>query len=394
RALVVGELALALTLLSGAGLALHSFSNLTRVDLGVRTDHVLIFSLQQPDGRFRVATGIVPYYKQVLEQIHALPGVSAAAVATGAPLLGTSDGMPFTIVGTTVADPSQRPGAGFQSISPEYFRTFGVRLVKGRQFSEADTSTSPRVAVVNEEFVKEYLKGRDPLNTRLSIEQIDPTVQKLGAAVEWQIVGVFHNVRSFGLRADQPEIDVPFPQSPLPSVTIGLRSGGNPAELSAAVAKAIYSIDRDVAVSHLSTMNEVRDQLFIGDRFTMMLYVGFAFVALTLAAIGVYGVISFGVSRRTQEIGLRMALGAEKRAVERLIISESFVLTLVGLALGVLGAAWLGRLMHSTLYGVQAFDSPVLLGVSVLLFGTALLAAYIPARRAAAVDPMRALRTE
>ncbi len=313
---------------------------------------------------------------------------------TGAPLLGTSDGMPFTIVGTTVADPSQRPGAGFQSISPEYFRTFGVRLVKGRQFSDADTSTSPRVAVVNEEFVKEYLKQRDPLNTRLSIEQIDPTVQKLGAAVEWQIVGVFHNVRSFGLRADQPEIDVPFPQSPLPSVTIGLRSASNPAELSAAVAKAIYSIDRDVAVSHLSTMNEVRDQLLIGDRFTMMLYVGFAFVALTLAAIGVYGVISFGVSRRTQEIGLRMALGAEKRAVERLIISESSVLTLIGLALGVLGAAWLGRLMHGTLYGVQAFDSPVLLGVSGLLFATALLAAYIPARRAAAVDPMRALRTE
>src|ERR1700756_4238948 len=139
-------------------------------------------------------------------------------------------------------------------------------------------------------------------------------------------------------------------------------------------------------------MNEVRDQLFIGDRFTMMLYAGFALVALTLAAIGVYGVISFGVSRRTQEIGLRMALGAEKRAVERLVLSESAVLTLIGLALGVLGAAWLGRLMKGTLYGVQAFDSSVLLGVSGLLFGTALLAAYIPTRRAAAVDPMRALR--
>ncbi|HEX3685091.1 MAG TPA: ABC transporter permease [Bryobacteraceae bacterium] len=394
RALVVWELALALTLLSGAGLALHSFWNLTQVDLGVRTDRVLMFSLQQPDGRFRAASGIDPYYKRTLEQIRALPGVSTAAVVTGAPLLGTSDGMPFTIVGTTVADPSQRPGAGFQSITPDYFRTFGIRVVKGRPFSEADTATSQRVAMVNEEFVKEYLKQRDPLNTRLSIEQIDPTAQKLGAAVEWQIVGVFHNVRSFGLRADQPEIDVPFPQSPLPSVTIGLRSMSNPAELSTAVTKAIYSIDPDIAVSHLSTMNEVRDQLFIGDRFTMMLYAGFAMVALALAAIGVYGVISFGVSRRTQEIGLRMALGAEKRAVERLIISESSVLTLIGLALGELGAAWLGRLMHGTLYGVGALDSTVLLGVSGLLFGTALLASYIPARRAAAVDPMRALRTE
>ena len=194
-----------------------------------------MFSLQQPDGRFRVASRIEPYYKQVLEQIRALPGVSAVAVVTGAPLLGTSDGMPFTIVGTTVADPSQRPGAGFQSISPVYFRTFGIRVVKGRQFNQTDTATSPRVAMVNEEFVKEYLKQRDPLNTRLSIEQINPTVQKLGEAVEWQIVGVFHNVRSFGLRADQPEIDAPFPQSPLPSVTIGLRSTGNPAESGAAV---------------------------------------------------------------------------------------------------------------------------------------------------------------
>lgn len=394
RALVVGELALALTLLSAAGLALHSFWNLTQVDLGVRTDHVLMFSLQQPDGRFRVASGIEPYYKQVLEQIHALPGVSSTAVVTGAPLLGTSDGMPFTIVGKTVADPSQRPGAGFQSISPEYFQTFGIRLIKGRQFSDRDTATSPRVAMVNEEFVKEYLKQRDPLNTRLSIEQIDPTAQKLGAPVEWQIVGVFHNVRSFGLRADQPEIDVPFPQSPLPSVTVGLRSTTNPVELSTAVRKAIYSIDPDVAVSHLSTMNEVRHQLFIGDRFTMMLYLGFALVALTLAAIGVYGVISFGVSRRTQEIGLRMALGAQKRAVERLIISESSVLTLTGLAFGVLGAALLGRLMQTTLYGVRAFDSSVLLAVSIVLFGTALLAAYIPARRAAAIDPMTALRRD
>jgi len=394
RSLVAGELALALTLLSGAGLALHSFWNLTQVDLGLRTDHALMFTLQQPDGRFRAAERIEPYYRQVLERISALPGVSSAAVVTGAPLLGTSDGMPFTIVGTNVADPSQRPGAGFQSISPEYFKTFGIRVVKGREFTAADTAMSPRVAMVNEEFVKEYLKKRDPLNTRLSIEQIDPTAQKLGAAVEWQIVGVFHNVRSFGLRGDQPEIDVPFPQSPLPSVSVGLRSASNPAELSAAIVKAIYSIDRDIAVSHLSTMNEVRDQLFIGDRFTMMLYAGFAFVALALAAIGVYGVISFGVSRRTQEIGLRMALGAEKRTVERLILSESSVVTLIGLGLGLLGAAWLGRLMHGTLFGVGALDWSVLLGVSGLLFATALVAAYIPARRAAGIDPMKALRTE
>lgn len=394
RSLVVGELALALTLLSGAGLALHSFWNLTKVDLGVRTDHVLTFTLQQPDQRFASAGRIEPYYQQVMERLHALPGVSSVAVVTGAPLLGTSDGMPFTIVGKSFADPSQRPGAGFQSVSPEYFKTFGIRVIRGREFSTSDTGSSPRVAMVNEEFVKQYLKGRDPLNTRLSIEQIDPTVQKLGAAVDWEIVGVFHNVRSFGLRQDAPEIDVPFSQSPLPSATVGLRTASDPAALSAAVGRAMFSFDPDVGLSHLSTMNEVRNQLFIGDRFTMMLYGGFALVALMLAAIGVYGVISFGVSQRNQEIGLRMALGAQTGTVARLIVWEASVLTFIGLGLGALGAVWLGHLMQSTLYDVQAFDISVLASVSAVLFSIALFAAYLPARRAARINPMRALRAE
>jgi putative ABC transport system permease protein len=381
RSLVIGELALALTLLSGAGLALHSFWNLTQVDLGVRTDHVLMFTLQQPDGRFRTAARIEPYYRQILERIHALPGVSSVAVVTGAPLLGTSDGMPFTIVGKSVPDPSQRPGSPFQSVTPEYFKTFGIRLIKGRVFTSSDTSSSPRVAMVNEQFVQQHLKGRDPLSTQLSIEQIDPTVQKLGAAVEWQIVGVFHNVRSFGLRGDAPEIDVPFSQSPLPSATIGLRTTSEPTTLSAAVGRAMFSLDPDVGLSHLSTMDEVRNQLFIGDKFTMMLYGGFALVALMLAAIGVYGVISFGVSQRNQEIGLRMALGAQTGTIARLIVWEACVLAFIGLGLGVLGSMWLGHLMRSTLYAVRAFDFSVFASVSVLLLSTALLAAYLPGRR-------------
>jgi putative ABC transport system permease protein len=221
---------------------------------------VLIFTLQQPDRRFPTADRIEGYYKQVVERIHGLPGVSSVAVVTGTPLLGTSDGMPFTIVGKLVADPSQRPGSPFQSVTPEYFHTFGIQVMRGRKFTDSDTASSPRVAMVNEEFVKQYLKGRDPLSTRLSIEQIDPTMQKLGAAVEWQIVGVFHDVRSFGLRADAPEIDVPFSQSLLPSATIGLRTTSNPATLTAAVTSAMFSLDPDVALSHVSTMDEVKKQ--------------------------------------------------------------------------------------------------------------------------------------
>ena len=394
RGLVVGELALALTLLSGAGLAFHSFWNLTRVDLGVRTDHVLMFNLQQPDRRFTEPAQIDAYYRQILDRIRATSGVSSAAVVTGTPLLGTSDGMPFSIVGRPVVDFAQRPGSPFQSVTPEYFKTFGIQMLQGRVFTDQDTASSVRVAMVNKQFVEQYLKGLNPLGQRLSIEQIIPGLPKLGPAVEWQIVGVFHNVRSFGLRNEYPEIDVPFSQSLLPSVTIGIRTGTNPAALTTAIAATVHSIDPDVALAQVSTMEVVKDRLFVGDRFTMLLYGSFALLALVLAAVGIYGVIAFGVSQRTHEIGLRMALGAGRTNVTGLIVREGSVLALIGLALGIGGAVFVGRTMHSTLYGVQSTDFFVIVSVGAILFATALLASYLPARRAAAIDPMKALRTE
>ena len=394
RGLVVGELALALTSLSGAGLAFHSFWNLTRVDLGVRTDHVLMFNLQQPDRRFTEPAQIDAYYRQILDRIRATSGVSSAAVVTGTPLLGTSDGMPFSIVGRPVVDFAQRPGSPFQSVTPEYFKTFGIQVLQGRVFSDQDTASSVRVAMVNKQFVEQYLKGLNPLGQRLSIEQIIPGLPKLGPAVEWQIVGVFHNVRSFGLRNEYPEIDVPFSQSLLPSVTIGIRTGTNPAALTTAIAGTVHSIDPDVALAQVSTMEVVKDRLFVGDRFTMLLYGSFALLALVLAAVGIYGVIAFGVSQRTHEIGLRMALGAGRTNVTGLIVREGSVLALIGLTLGIGGAVFVGRTMHSTLYGVQSTDFFVIVSVGAILFATALLASYLPARRAAAIDPMKALRTE
>jgi len=205
---------------------------------------------------------------------------------------------------------------------------------------------------------------------------------------------VFHNVRSFGLRNEYPEIDVPFSQSLLPSVTIGIRTGTNPAALTTAIAATVHSIDPDVALAQVSTMEVVKDRLFVGDRFTMLLYGSFALLALVLAAVGIYGVIAFGVSQRTHEIGLRMALGAGRTNVTGLIVREGSVLALIGLALGIGGAVFVGRTMHSTLYGVQSTDFFVIVSVGAILFATALLASYLPARRAAAIDPMKALRTE
>ena len=394
RILVVGEFAMALALLAGAGLAMHSFWNLTRVDLGVRTDHVLSFNLDQADGRFKDPAQIDTYYRQILNRIQAIPGVSAAAAVTGTPLRGTSDGMPFSLVGGPVVDFAQRPGSPFQSVTPDYFKTFGIRVVRGRTFSDQDSATSVRVAMVNEEFVREYLKGLDPLQQRLTIEQIIPGLPKLGPAVDWQIVGVFHDVRSFGLRNQQPEIDVPFAQSLLPSVTIGVRTAEDPAAMSRTVSAAVHSVDPDVALALLRPMDEVKEKLLVGDRFTLLLYGSFALLALVLAAVGIYGLMAYTVSQRTQEIGLRIALGASRNNVTSLIVGEGTVLALIGLGLGIGGAVLVGRTMQSTLYGVRALDLFVIASVTVVLLVTALLASYLPARRAAGIDPMRALRNE
>ncbi len=394
RILVVGEFAMALALLAGAGLAMHSFWNLTRVDLGVRTDHVLSFNLDQADGRFKDPAQIDTYYRQILNRIQAIPGVSAAAAVTGTPLRGTSDGMPFSLVGGPVVDFAQRPGSPFQSVTPDYFKTFGIRVVRGRTFSDQDSATSVRVAMVNEEFVREYLKGLDPLQQRLTIEQIIPGLPKLGPAVDWQIVGVFHDVRSFGLRNQQPEIDVPFAQSLLPSVTIGVRTAEDPAAMSRTVSAAVHSVDPDVALALLRPMDEVKEKLLVGDRFTLLLYGSFALLALVLAAVGIYGLMAYTVSQRTQEIGLRIALGASRNNVTSLIVGEGTILALIGLGLGIGGAVLVGRTMQSTLYGVQALDLFVIASVTAVLLVTALLASYLPARRAAGIDPMQALRNE
>jgi putative ABC transport system permease protein len=302
--------------------------------------------------------------------------------------------MPFSVVGGPAVDFARRPSAPFQSVTADYFKTFGIRVVRGRTFNDQDTASSVHVAMVNEDFVRQYLKGLDPLRQRLSIEQIIPGLPKLGPLVEWQIVGVFHNVRSFGLRQESPEVDVPFAQSLLPSVTIGVRSAEEPAAMARTVAEAVHSVDPQIALAYLSTMDEVKDKLVAGDRFTLLLYGCFAGLALLLASIGIYGVMAFIVSQRTQEIGLRIALGASRSNVTSLIVRQGTILAMIGLGFGIGGAVLVGRAMQSTLYGVATLDPFVIVSVAAILLATAVLACYMPARRAAGIDPMQALRTE
>jgi putative ABC transport system permease protein len=389
------EFALALTLLAGAGLVIHSFWKLSRVNLGFRQDHLLTFYLPVKDDRFAHPEEINAFYRQMLEKIGALPGITAASASTGMPIIGTNFGMPFNLAGQAVDDPSSRQGAGFNMVTPEYFRTFGISMAKGRELTAQDAAGSLPVAVVNETFAKKYLSNLDPLTQRVVVEQLIPGVTKLGPPIEWQIVGVYHDVHNGGVRRDGfPEIDVPFWQSPWPQAGIAVRTFGDPASMTKSIAAMVRSVDPDLPVDQVKTMDQLVHESLANDRFSTALFASFAGVALLLAAIGIYGVMSFAVAQRTHEIGLRMALGAGPQQVLRLVLKEGMLLALVGLGVGLAGTYFVGRLMKTVLYQVNAIDPPAISAVTAVLLLSALLACYIPARRATQVDPMVALRDE
>ncbi len=394
RVLVAGEFALALTLLAGAGLAIHSFWKITRLDLGIRTDHILTFFLPVPEERLKGADQIRNFYTQMLANIEAVPGVSNATVTTGMPIQGTGFGMPFYIEGKPFGNPADRPGAGFQMLTPGYFDTFGVRVVRGRRFNERDTAGAPRVAMVDERFVQKHLKNVDPLRQRVMVEELVPGVTKLGPAMAWQIVGVFHSVQYGDRPNDFPTIYVPFAQSPWPQAQIAVRTSGEPEAMTKSITAAVHIMAPTLPLAGTETMDRIVNESRAGDRFETFLYGSFAAVALLLAALGIYGVIAFLVEQRTHEIGLRMALGAGRVAVLKLVVSEGMILALAGLVLGLIGAWLVGRAMQSMLYGVTAVDYRVFGVVGAVLLGSALLASYVPAHRAATVDPMLALRQE
>jgi putative ABC transport system permease protein len=395
RSLVVAEFALALSLLAGGGLALHSLWNLAHADLGFPADHLFTFRLPVPDGQFKNAEQITIFYRQLLERIRALPGVTAVSASTGMPPFG-SFGMRFQIAGKpNIENDSARPSASFRAVTTDYFRTFGIRMEQGRIFNEHDFAGGLPVAVVNESFAKKYLSGVDPLEQRVLIEQLSSGVLKLGPAIEWRVVGVCHDVRNRGPRDEVfPEIDVPFAQNPWPQAAIVLRTTTEPASLNKSIAQIVQSMDPSLPLAFVRTMDEFLIESRSWDRFRALLFGGFAAIALILAAVGIYGVMSFAVAQRTHEIGLRMALGAGRDQVMRLIVREGMILALVGLALGSGGAVLVGRAMRGMWYQVGTIDAAALSAVSTMLLTSALLACYLPARRATQVDPMQALREE
>lgn len=394
RALVVVEFALALTLLATGGLALRGFWNLTRIDLGINTDRVLTFRLPVPDKRLQGPDQIRAYYQQMLEHIKAVPGVTKVAATTGTPGRGAGFGVRIGIVGQPpAANPNERPGSAFQMVTAEYADALGIQISKGRNLNERDTATSPRVALVNEYFVERFFSGVDPIGQRILADEVIPGRPR-GQPIEWQVVGVFHNIRGAGMREDFPEIDVPFAQSPWPQSTIVVKTEGDPTSAIRSISGAVNAVDPELPLAGVKTLEELIDEAFAIDRFTVVLFSCFGVLGLLLAAVGIYGVMAFAVGQRTHEFGIRMALGAERSRVVNLVLKEGTILALCGAAIGLIGAYFVGKAMLSTLYGVGAFDVYAFGGVSLLLLFAALLACLVPAWRASRVEPLEALRYE
>jgi len=398
--LVTIEFALALTLLAGAGLVLHSFWNLSRIDFGITTEHILTAGLQPStttrpgQQNFPPPAQINTTHHQLLEKIRALPGVRDAALTTATPLEGGGT-FPFTIAGQPT-DPKNSPVADLEAVTPSYFSTLGVRLVSGRFLSDSDTLGSPLSIVVNQTFVHRYLAGKDPFTLHLLLPVPQPGENKLGPPIPFQIVGVYHDVHNNDklTGASQPQMFVSLWQIPWPYVALAVRTAVDPGAVTSSLRSAVVSVAPNLAVTRVQTLREIVQDQMVSDRFGMVLFAGFAAVALLLAALGIYGVMSFAVAQRTHEIGLRMALGAQKSQVVGLIVRGGIRLALPGMVFGLVGVLSLGRFMRSTLYGVGAVDYASTLLVAAILFAVAVIACWVPAHRSADVDPMVALREE
>ena len=407
HALVVVEFALAVTLLTGAGLIMQSFWNRTRADLGIRTDHILTFGLPVTNERFSSAAEIDAFYRQLLERIQAVPGIAAASVSNGLPLLGLGVLRDFSVVGRPEDPRSLRPTVGVRAVTPEFFETFGISMVQGRALTEDGGVNAQSVAVVNERFARLFLDGRDPVGQRIAMDDIvAPTGNRVLAGgvltglasdsrVEWHIVGVFRDVSNgepFG-EPKAPEMYVPFAQSPWPQAMLAVRTTTDrPEILRSSLAAAVNTVDPALPLVDVRTMEQIVEERLAPESVNIVLYGGLAALALVLATLGIYAVMAFTVVQRTAEIGLRMALGAGHTQVRLEILREGAALATGGLVLGLGGAYALGRAMQSLLFGTGALNVPVVLAAGLVLLGAALVACYVPARRASAMDPLIALR--
>jgi putative ABC transport system permease protein len=396
RVLVVAEFALALILVGGAGLILRSFWNLTQVDLGIRRDHLLTFSIPVQHERTSTSAQIRSVYRELESRIAAVPGVLSVGIAPGLPTEGAGR-LPFSISGRPYEDdPNKQLQAVANTVTPGFYPTYGIHLVRGRFLDGRDVAGAPRVVMVNESFVRKYFPNVDPLTQRLTIRELLPDRNPpFGDPVEYQIVGVYHDVQYQSRPTTGNEaFDFSFDQAPWPFTTIAVRTNGIPTAVTSSIAAAVRSVNPDYPLIRVRTMDQIISESLVTDRFTVLVFGTFAVLALLLAAIGIYGVMTFSVAQRYHELGIRIALGARGSQVLGLVLNEGMRAALIGMAIGLPGVYFVGRVLKSVLYNVGAIDLRALAGVAFILIAAALLACFIPARRATRIDPLVALRQE
>ncbi len=385
--LVVAEVALSLTLLVGAGLMIRSFIRLMSVPTGLNPERVLTLEVALPGLKYAKGEQVAAFYTQALERFAAVPGVEAAGATTNLPLGGGDQTTQVRVVGRPAAPAGQGPEISYRDISPDYFRALGIPLLKGRTFSAHDTKDAPGVAILNETMARRLFGSADAaLGQRLT---------DVDGKDEREIVGLVGDVRHAGLDAElKSEMFVPYTQDPSNSMTLVVRTASEPTAFVAPLRAQLLALDKDQPIYNVRTMAEVVAESVSQRRLTMLLFGLFAALALALATIGIYGVVSYTVTQSVHEIGIRLALGAQRRDVFRLVITHGMALTLGGIALGLVASFALTRLLASLLYGVKATDPLTFAGVSLLLIAVALVACFVPAQRATRVDPMLALRYE
>jgi predicted permease len=393
-ALIVAQVALSLVLLIGAGLMLRSFAELQAANPGVNPHGVVAAGVALSGPRYVAQDAQRQFVRRVMERLESMPGVEGAGAIVPLPLSGNGWQTTFVVEGRPEPEPGQYPGMDIARITPNYFHSMGVRLLQGRAFTWHDDENASPVAIVDETFARTWFANADPIGKRIKIDAGHPPPGEPPPA--WRVVvGVVNHVKNYGVDEEsRVEVYVPFLQRTVTSLNLVVKGSGDAATLGQAMRQAVRETDPTLPVFAVRTMDEYLARTLTSKRLVMLVLGLFASVALTLAAVGIYGVMSYAVAQRIPEIGIRMALGAHPRDVLRLVVGEGMLLTVGGLALGLAGAYWLTRMLSTLLFGVNARDAATFGGVAMLLATVALLATWIPARRAARVDPLLALRHE
>lgn len=385
------QVAAAFILLVGGGLLIRSFQRLTSVDLGFESEGLVAAYLPLPMERNPEVTTLALYVERILESVRAAPGVREAAVATAIPLRGWGDGMPFFMADK----PTERVGSGFKIVTPGYFKALGLRLMAGRFLDDRDTAGSPYVMVVNESFVKRFSPNESVIGKRILVEKILPTRRGLGPQTAWEIVGIVADEKGSGLESPN---DVgsyaSFAQNPVVGLGLVAKGAGEGGALIKSVQQAVWKVNKDQVLDRAQTVEQLKTDSMMSRRMTTSLLGGFALLAMFLACAGIYGVLSVVTARRTQEMGIRAAMGASRGDLIRLVLGGGSIPVLAGIVVGLGGAIGLARFIQSMLFATDPIDAPTLVGVSLLFLIVSLAACFVPAWRAASVDPMSALRQD